>query len=124
MNEIVFNLADIMIGIGMGILFIIGLIWYMAGRLEYRIRQALEASQEHTDLLMGLKVEQVNGVLYCYEHGNNQFVCQGNTVLEIREAFKIRYPNKVAYLSEGDPALIEQLRKQIKESNSENSSSV
>lgn len=72
-----------------------------------------DAKQEMQDKMFGINVEAVNGIIYCYSESDNQFVCQGATLEEIRTAFKKRFPNRVGFIAGGDPDTVAQLKKQI-----------
>jgi hypothetical protein len=122
-------LANIMIGIGVGIGLVAFYVWRVVRRFEDQMQGLVrEAIQEVEANLIGLIVEQENNVIYAYTETDRQFVCQGATVAEIREGFKSRYPEKTAYLAGGDADLVERFRTeltQLKEKEaSENSISI
>jgi hypothetical protein len=52
-------------------------------------------------------------VIFCYSKEDNQFICQGATLTEIREAFKSRFPDRTAYLDGGDPEVVAELRAEL-----------
>jgi hypothetical protein len=64
--------------------------------------------------LMPVIVERMNGVIFCYSKEDNQFICQGATLAEVRAAFRARYPDRTAYLDGGDSTLVEELRAELK----------
>ena len=112
------ELMDIVGGIvmGIGIAFVVvGLyIWILfqriRGRVDDMVKQIIQ--QAEADLI-GLDIELDNGVYFCYNHMDKQFVCQGNTVAEIRQAFQNRFPEKTAYLAGGDPAVVEHFKTEL-----------
>ena len=59
-------------------------------------------------------VEEDAGQLYFYRETDRQFLCQGADLMEIRKRFNDMYPEKIAYLAGGDPALIERLKAELK----------
>jgi hypothetical protein len=112
------ELNDIVAGIVMciGIAFVMaGLyIWTLyrriRGRVDAMVKQII--AQVEADLI-GLDIELDNGVYFCYNNSDKQFVCQGATVAEIRRAFQDRYPGKTAYLAGGDPRVVEEFRTEL-----------
>jgi len=64
--------------------------------------------------MVGIVVEEDAGQLYVYRETDRQFLCQGTTLTEIRKRFNELYPEKIAFLAGGDPALIERLRAELK----------
>ena len=104
-------ILGIMIGMG-----ITGLLMYLY--IRGLVRQVMSELDAHIEKaasnLMPVTVERENGVLFCYNKEDNQFICQGATLAEIREAFKSRFPDKTAYLDGGDPELVEELRAELK----------
>jgi hypothetical protein len=101
----------IMIGMGLA-----GLLIYLYVR--GLVRQVMAELDEHIEraasTLMPVTVERENGVLFCYSKDDNQFICQGATLEEIREAFKARFPDRTAYLDGGDSELVEELRAELR----------
>ena len=69
--------------------------------------------QEAEADLVGLDIELDNGTYFCYNHTDKQFVCQGGTVAEIRQAFQNRFPEKTAYLAGGDPEVVAEFRTEL-----------
>ena len=111
LNEI---LGGILMGIGIGFVVLGLYIWILfqriRGRVDDMVKQIIQ--QAEADLI-GLDIELDNGVYFCYNHTNKQFVCQGNTVAEIRQAFQNRFPEKTAYLAGGDPAVVEHFKTEL-----------
>jgi hypothetical protein len=107
-------LANIMIGIGIGVGLVAFYVWRTVRKFETELRELVrEAVAEAEASMIGLIVEQEGDVIYAYTEQDRQFVCQGATVEEIREGFKSRYPEKTAYLAGGDPDLVAQLKAEI-----------
>jgi len=112
------NLTDIVAGIfmGIGIAFMaLSLyVWILYHRIKHRVdRMVQEVVSEAEANLIGLDIEVDNGVYFCYNNKNKQFICLGKTVTEIREAFGARFPGKTAYLAGGDPAVVEQFKTEL-----------
>ena len=120
LNEIV---GGILMGIGIGFVMLGLYIWILYQRIRGRIdRMIAEVVVEAAADLVGLEIEVDRGRYFCYNSEDKQFVCQGATVAEIKQAFEVRFPGKTAYLAGGDPAVVEQFRTELlKLSTNENS---
>ena len=116
-------MAEIIFGIFLGIT-LTGIIVYLyiRGLIRTVMRELDEHIERAANTLMPVIVERMNGVIFCYDKENNQFICQGATIAEIREAFAKRFPDKTAYLDGGDEELVKELREELKVIN-ENSTS-
>jgi hypothetical protein len=123
------ELVDVLSAIGIGALIGFGIVgfyvWILYRRLKVRIDQMIaEVIEEAEANLVGLDVEVDNGVYFCYNNEDKQFVCQGATVAEIRTAFQARFPGKTAYLAGGDPRVVAELKTELlKLGTNENSTS-
>jgi hypothetical protein len=126
LNEIV---GGILMGIGIGFamlgLYIWILLWILYQRIKHRIdRMIAEVVDEAESNLVGIDIEVDRGTYFCYNSEDKQFVCQGATVAEIKQAFEVRYPGKTAYLAGGDPEVVATFKTELlKLSINENSSS-
>ena len=49
-----------------------------------------------------LRIEQHNGVIYCYRKDNNEFIGQGSTLQEVADLFKKKYPSNDARILKED----------------------
>jgi hypothetical protein len=119
------DILNILLGIPIGVGVIVLYAWYVYQRIKTRVDQMIEeAIAEATTNRVGLDIEVDQGRYFCYNNKDKQFICQGNTIAEIRQAFQDRFPGKTAYLAGGDPAVVEQFRTELTELRSnENSSS-
>jgi hypothetical protein len=107
-------LANIMIGIGIGIGLVTFYVWRTIRRFETELRELVREAVAETEAnLIGLVVEQDGDVIYAYTETDRQFVCQGTNLEEIREGFKSRYPEKTAYLAGGDADLVERFKTEL-----------
>lgn len=107
--------ANILIGLGLGIGLVVFWIWRTVRRFEDDLRGLVrETIREVEADMVGIVVEEDAGQLYFYRETDRQFLCQGSTLTEIRKRFNELYPEKIAYLADGDPALIERLRNELK----------
>jgi hypothetical protein len=111
LNDIV---AGIFMGLGIGFVVLAVYVWVLYQRIKSRIDEMVEkvVAEAEADLV-GLDIELDNGVYFCYNHDDKQFVCQGKTVAEIKQAFQARHPGKTAYLAGGDPAVVEEFKTEL-----------
>jgi hypothetical protein len=112
------ELVDIIVAVVIGALLGVGIvgmyIWYLYQKIKSRIDQMIaEVINEAEDNLVGLDIEVDKGVYFCYNNEDKQFICQGKTVAEIRQAFQERFPGKTAYLAGGNPAVVEELKTEL-----------
>jgi len=123
LNDVI---AGTLMGLGIGFIALTVYMWILYQRIKSRVdRMIEEIISEAEENLVGLDIEVDKGVYFCYNSIDKQFICQGNTVAEIREGFRQRFPNKTAYLAGGDPAIVEQLKTELlKLAQNENSTSI
>ncbi len=129
MIEITQLVVGILVGAGLGIGAVVLYAWYLLSRvnrnLDNMVRETLD---EVRASLVGLIIEQDGDQLYAYRETDRQFLCQGSNIAEIRRKFSEQYPDKTAYLSGGDPDLVERLKAELavikEKEQSENSVSV
>ena len=112
------ELMDIITALAAGALIGVGIVgicvWILYYRLKSRIDQMIQEVVDKAEAdLVGLEIEVDNGIYFCYNHKDKQFVCQGSTIAEIRQAFGERFPTKTAYLAGGDPAVVEEFRTEL-----------
>ena len=113
--DITTTVANILIGIGLGIGLVVFWIWRVMRRFEDDVRGMVrETIREVEADMVGIVVEEDAGQLYFYRETDRQFLCQGADLMEIRKRFNELYPEKIAFLADGDPALIERLRAELK----------
>ena len=106
--------VTILIGIGIGFGMVVIYAWYLYRDLKSRVdRMIAEVLEEAEAGLIGLDIEVDNGMYFCYNNKDKQFVCQGKTVAEIRQAFQSRFPDKTAYLAGGDPRVVAELKTEL-----------
>ena len=107
--------ANILIGIGLGIGLVVFWVWRTVRRFEDDLRGLVRETIKEVEAdMVGIVVEEDAGQLYFYRETDRQFLCQGSTLTEIRKRFNDMYPEKIAYLADGDPVLIERLRNELK----------
>jgi hypothetical protein len=107
--------ANILIGLGLGIGLVVFWIWRTVRKFEDELRGLVrETIREVEADMVGIVVEEEAGQLYVYRETDRQFLCQGADLMEIRKRFNDMYPEKIAFLAGGDPALIERLKAELK----------
>jgi hypothetical protein len=117
---------DILAGIAIGIaLCVIWFVW-TANRIIAKLEREVTAElvEKASDKMVGLVVERVSNTIYCYSEKDNEFVCQGTTLEELRTAFKQRFPDRTGYIAGGDPDTVENLKKQLELVKNENSTGI
>jgi hypothetical protein len=106
--------ANILIGLGLGIGLVVFWIWRTVRRFEDDLRGLVRETIKEVEAdMVGIVVEEDAGQLYFYRETDRQFLCQGATLVEIRKRFNELYPEKIAFLAGGDPALIERLKTEL-----------
>ena len=107
--------ANILIGLGLGIGLVVFWVWRTVRRFEDDLRGLVRETIKEVEAdMVGIVVEEEGGQLYFYRETDRQFLCQGTTLAEIRNKFNDMYPEKIAFLAGGDPALIERLKAELK----------
>lgn len=108
--------VTLLIGMGLGLGLVAFYIWRVMARFEAEIdahiRNAVKNVQK---ALLPVIVEQDGDEIFVYSEQDRQFLVQGRTAKEIRERFDQRFPDRIAYMSGGDPALIERLKAELAE---------
>jgi len=112
------ELMNILTAIGIGTLIGVGIIgfyvWILYRRLQIRVDHMVkQIIQEAESNLVGLDIEVDKDTYFCYNSEDKQFVCQGKTVAEIRQAFGARFPGKTAYLAGGDPRVVAEFKTEL-----------
>jgi hypothetical protein len=103
-----------LIGIGLGIGAVALYVWVVIQRFHNNLEGMVqETLDEVRASLVGLIIEEDGEQLFAYRETDRQFLCQGADIAEIRKKFQEQYPDKTAYLSGGDPALIERLKAEL-----------
>ena len=104
---------------GMGIVAgVITGILIMVCYAAYRIKMIMNQLDQHIEevmdtTLMGVTVEHYDGMYRLYQANTNQFICQGATLAEIRQAFSQLFPTKTCYIAGGDAEVVEQLKQEL-----------
>ena len=104
-------------GVGFGVVLFLLFVWVISRRIQIRFRSELGATMEKLaqERLIALTVEIDNNQYFCYNALTKDFVCQGHSLKEIIERFRLRYPNKAAAIYDGDETAVQTLKSQMEE---------
>ena len=110
-------IATMFTGLGVGVILFLLFVWAVARRLRVQFESDIESTMEKLaqERLIALTVEIDNNQYFCYNALTKDFVCQGYSLNEIRERFRLRYPNKAAAIYDGDEIAVKTLRSQLKD---------
>ena len=111
------NIVNAFIGLGFGVIVFLIFVWAVASRIRVRMYSDLESVMEKIaqERLIALTVEIDNNQYFCYNALTKDFVCQGYSLKEIIERFRLRYPNKAAAIYDGDEIAVRTLKSQMKD---------
>jgi hypothetical protein len=128
-QDLMYTLANVLLGIGVGISLVVIVLWLTIRRFENGLRDIIKETVDEVEKqLEGIVVEEDAGQLFFYREKDRQFLCQGKDFAEVRSRFKEMYPEKIAYFAGGDPQLVERLKQELAEikkmENNENSNRV
>ena len=111
------TIVNAFVGLGFGVIVFLIFVWAVARRLQVRVDSDLESIIEKLaqERLIALTVEIDNNQYFCYNALTKDFVCQGYSLKEIIERFRLRYPNKAAAIYDGDEIAVRTLKNQLKD---------
>ena len=109
--------AAMFTGLGVGVILFLLFVWAVARRLRVQFESDIESTMEKLaqERLIALTVEIDNNQYFCYNALTKDFVCQGYSLKEIIERFRLRYPHKAAAIYDGDETAVRTLRNQMEE---------
>ena len=104
-------------GVGFGVILFLLFVWVVSRRIRIQIESELSTTMKNLahERLIALTVEIDNNQYFCYNALTKDFVCQGYSLKEIIERFRLRYPNKAAAIYDGDETAVKTLRNQMEE---------
>jgi len=112
--ELMDIVVTVLFGVGIGFVMLGLYIWVLYQQIKSRVDEMVNRIINEAEAdLVGIDIEVDNGVYFCYNNKDKQFICQGTTVAEIRTAFQARFPDKTAYLAGGDPRVIAELKTEL-----------
>jgi len=95
--------------------------WAVRSRMDSELNEV--SKDLEFERLIPLTIEVVNNQYFCYNSITQDFVCQGENLVEIVKRFKQRYPDKAAAIFNGDETAVRTLKSQLKDLD-ENSSGI
>ena len=111
------TIVNALVGLGFGVIVFLIFVWAVASRIRVRMDSDIEGIMEKIaqERLIALTVEIDNNQYFCYNALTKDFVCQGYSLKEIVERFRLRYPNKAAAIYDGDEIAVRTLKNQMKD---------
>ncbi len=116
------SILGFILGIGVSILAVRWISHRVIDRIADSIAQEQEESGEAKKLKLKLEFDQNNYFMYNVTDGS--FVVQGETIAQVRERLRERFPEYDATVVDGDPEAVAKLKKEIELYPDENSNSV
>ena len=104
-------------GVGFGVILFLLFVWVVSRRIRIQFESELSTTMKNLahERLIALTVEIDNNQYFCYNALTKDFVCQGYSLKEIIERFRLRYPNKAAAIYDGDETAVKTLKSQMEE---------
>jgi hypothetical protein len=104
-------------GVGFGVIVFLLFVWILSRRIQIRFESELSTTMKNLaqERLIALTVEIDNNQYFCYNALTKDFVCQGYSLKEIIERFRLRFPHKAAAIYDGDEIAVKTLRNQMKD---------
>ena len=100
----------LLLGFGLGVIWTSYRVASDIAELKKRWLAAQQEEEESDE--MQLRVEQEQGIMYCYEKDTDNFVAQGTDVTELFEHFRTRFPGRSANVVDGPDDVLAMLRQQ------------
>lgn len=102
-------------GVGFGVIVFLLFVWIVSRRIRIQFESELTTTMKNLaqERLIALTVEIDNNQYFCYNALTKDFVCQGYSLKEIIERFRLRFPNKAAAIYDGDETAVQTLRNQM-----------
>lgn len=104
-------------GVGFGVILFLLFVWIVSRRIRIQFESELSTTMKNLahERLIALTVEIDNNQYFCYNALTKDFVCQGYSLKEIIERFRLRFPDKAAAIYDGDETAVKTLRNQMEE---------
>ncbi len=80
-----------------------------------RVLAQLHLEDAAQDNSIRLKLEFDQDTYFTYNVDNNQFVCQGSSVQQLRERLSEMFPGQTATIVEGDPAILTAMQQELEQ---------
>jgi len=104
-------------GVGFRVIVFLLFVCILSRRIRIQCESELSTTMKNLahERLIALTVEIDNNQYFCYNALTKDFVCQGYSLKEIIERFKLRYPNKAAAIYDGDETAVRTLKSQLEQ---------
>lgn len=122
MEMLLGSILGFILGIGVSILAVRWIAHRVIDRIADSVAQEQEESSEAKKLKLKLEFDQNNYFMYNVTDGS--FVVQGESIAQVRERLRERFPDYDATIVDGDPDAVAKLKKEIELYPDENSNSV
>ena len=110
---------NFMLGVITGIVISLLAVYLFIRRIAKEVMGELDKDiTKIKEQFISVTIEKIDNQLFCYSKNDNQFICQGANMKEIRRKFRARFPEKTAFLTGGsDEELLHEIKNQLKELN-------
>lgn len=103
------------------VVFVLGMVasmlilrWVVRRTID-RVLAQLDLEDTAQDNSIRLKLEFDQDTYFTYNVDNNQFVCQGSSVQQLRERLSEMFPGQTATIVEGDPVILAAMQKELEQ---------
>ena len=103
------------------VVFVLGMVasmlilrWVVRRTID-RVLAQLDLEDTAQDNSIRLKLEFDQDTYFTYNVDNNQFVCQGSSVQQLRERLSEMFPGQSATIVEGDPVILAAVQKELEQ---------
>ena len=103
------------------VVFVLGMVasmlilrWVVRRTID-RVLAQLDLEDTAQDNSIRLKLEFDQDTYFTYNVDNNQFVCQGSSVQQLRERLSEMFPGQTATIVEGDPVILAAVQKELEQ---------
>lgn len=97
--------------------------WLARRAIDQLMEKVVEQVEEKTEAnLLSVDVEFEQDIYFLYNSDDGSFVAQGNDLLDLKKHLNQRFPNRTIKIVNGEPAVLERLKEQIKDLNEDSNS--
>lgn len=90
------------------------MLWWAQRELERAVAAEELLAELERRIPVGINIEEINGVVYGWDHKTQDFVCQGRDIAEFRTNFRARFPDRNAAIVDGPDELIARMKQEMK----------
>lgn len=88
-------------------------LWWAQKRIEREILEDEIEAELKRRIPVLLNIDEINGMVYGWDHRTNDFVCQGRDMAEFRNNFQLRFPDRNAAIMEGPEELMARMKQEM-----------